>query len=165
MSTTTSTPAALTAQGLSERELAAWHGLLRSHAFLVKRLDAELEQACGLPLTSLEVLRHLQCANGARMRMCDLACSVMLSRSGLTRLVDRLERDGLLCRVSCVHDARGSYASLTDAGRARLESACETYLRLVRELFLSRFDAAEQRDLVGFWERIAPAAGGPCGCD
>ena len=98
MSTTTSTPAALTAQGLSERELAAWHGLLRSHAFLVKRLDAELEQACGLPLTSLEVLRHLQCANGGRMRMCDLACSVMLSRSGLTRLVDRLERDGLLLR-------------------------------------------------------------------
>ncbi|HEX4109468.1 MAG TPA: MarR family transcriptional regulator [Solirubrobacteraceae bacterium] len=136
--------------------------MLRSHACLVKRLDIELEAVSGLPLTSLEVLRHLRSAPDGRMRMCDLACSVMLSRSGLTRLVDRLERDGLLCRKSCDHDARGAYAALTDAGRERLDAAHETYIGAVREHFLSRFTSAEMRLLGEFWTRVAPA-NAPCG--
>src|SRR5713101_3865659 len=91
----------------------AWRGLLRTRASLVKRLDAELEHAHGLPMSSYEVLHHLAQASGGRMRMRDLAEQAQLSRSGLTRLVDRLERDGLLDRCSCVHDARGAYACLT----------------------------------------------------
>ena len=109
--------------GVARMELGqrAWRGLLRTRACLVKRLDAELEQAHGLPTSSYEVLHHLAQAGSGRMRMRDLAEQAQLSRSGLTRLVDRLERDGLLYRCSCDHDARGAYACLTDT--ARLVSA------------------------------------------
>ena len=110
-------------ESLSEGERRAWRGLLRAHACLAKRLDAELEREHGLPMTSYEVLHHLDDAGVGRMRMCDLAEQAQLSRSGLTRLVDRLERDGLLERCSCEHDARGSYACLTDLGRERLAQA------------------------------------------
>src|ERR1700694_1457347 len=108
---------------LTEGELRAWRGLLRAHTCLAKRLDTELEREHGLPMTSYEVLHRLQEASGGRMRMCDLAEQAQLSRSGLTRLVDRLEREGLLERCSCNHDARGSYACLTEAGRERLGGA------------------------------------------
>ena len=94
------------------------------------------------------------------MRMCDLAEQAQLSRSGLTRLVDRLERDGLLERCSCEHDARGSYACLTDAGRERLEEARVTHLRgRSREQFFSHFSESELELLADMWERIAPCNG------
>jgi DNA-binding MarR family transcriptional regulator len=137
-------------------ELRAWRGLLRAHACLAKRLDAELEQAHGLPMTSYEVLGHLEEASAGRMRMCELAEQAQLSRSGLTRLVDRLERDGLLERCSCDHDARGSYACLTYAGRERLEEARGTHLAVIREHFFSHFSEAELSSLADMWERIAP---------
>jgi DNA-binding MarR family transcriptional regulator len=95
-------------ESLTLGELRAWRGLLRAHACLAKRLDAELEQAHHLPMTSYEVLHYLEEAPGGRMRMCDLAEQAQLSRSGLTRMVDRLEREELLERCSCDHDARGS---------------------------------------------------------
>jgi DNA-binding MarR family transcriptional regulator len=134
----------------------AWRGLLRAHACLAKRLDAELERAHRLPMTSYEVLQHLDYATGGRMRMCDLAEQAQLSRSGLTRLVDRLERDGLLERCSCDHDARGSYACLTPSGRERVEAARMTQLAVVREHFLSRFSESELSVLADMLERIAP---------
>ena len=146
-------------ESLTTGELRAWRGLLRAHACLAKRLDAELEQAHHLPMTSYEVLNHLEEANGGRMRMCELAEQAQLSRSGLTRLVDRLEREGLLERCSCEHDARGSYACLTDAGRARMQEARTTHLELVREHFLSRFSEHELDLLAEMWERIAPCNG------
>jgi len=145
-------------ESLSLGELRAWRGLLRAHACLAKRLDAELEQAHHLPMTSYEVLHHLQEATGGRMRMCDLADEAQLSRSGLTRLVDRLERDELLERCSCEHDARGSYACLTTAGRERLEEARVTQLEVIREHFFSRFSEAELTALADMWERIAPCS-------
>jgi DNA-binding MarR family transcriptional regulator len=143
-------------ESLSLGEQRAWRGLLRAHACLAKRLDAELEQAHRLPLTSYEVLHRLQESSGGRMRMCELAEQAQLSRSGLTRLVDRLERDGLLERCSCEHDARGSYACLTHAGRERLEAARGTHLAVVREQFLLHFSEAELTILADMWERIAP---------
>jgi DNA-binding MarR family transcriptional regulator len=144
---------------LSLGELRAWRGLLRAHACLARRLDAELDHAHSLPMTSYEVLHHLEESTGGRMRMRDLADQAQLSRSGLTRLVDRLERDGLLERCSCQHDARGSYACLTDSGRERLEEARGTHLAVVREHFFSRFSEEELTVLADMWERIAP-----CGC-
>jgi DNA-binding MarR family transcriptional regulator len=141
---------------LSEEELRAWRGLLRAHATLAKRLDAALEGAHGLPMTSYEVLHNLEDADGGRMRMCDLAEQVQLSRSGLTRLVDRLERETLLERCSCEHDARGAYACLTDSGRERLRAARVTHLAVVREHFLSRFSEEELGALAELWDRIAP---------
>jgi DNA-binding MarR family transcriptional regulator len=144
---------------LSECELRAWRGLLRAHASLAKLLDAELERQHGLPLTSYEVLSHLAGSEGGRLRMCDLAEQAQMSRSGLTRLVDRLERDRLLERCSCEHDARGAYACLTDAGRERLAAARGTHRAVVREHFLSRFSESELAALAGLWDRVAP-----CGC-
>src|ERR1017187_6226718 len=128
---------------LSAGELRAWRGLLRAHACLAKRLDAALDSAHGLPLSSYEVLHHLGDASRGRMRMRDLAEQAQLSRSGLTRLVDRLEREELLERCSCEQDARGSFACLTDSGRDRLEEARMTHLAVVREHFLSRFSQGE----------------------
>ncbi len=149
---------------LDEVELRAWRGLLRAHALLVKRLDAELESAHGLPLTSYEVLLHLAKAQDCKMRMCDVAESVLLSRSGLTRLVDRLERDGYVERVSCADDARGAFARLTDDGRAKLQAASSTHLEGVRQHFLAHFDASELAVLAEAWERVAPpASSGHCG--
>lgn len=147
-------------EDLSEGEVRAWRGLLRAHACLAKRLDTRLEQAHGLPLSSFEVLQRLAEANAGRMRMCDLAEQAQLSRSGLTRLVDRLERDGLLERCSCDHDARGSYACLTYTGRQRLQDARATHLAVVREHFFSRFSEAELSVLADMWERIAPCGSG-----
>ncbi len=146
-------------EALTLGELRAWRGLLRAHACMAKRLDAELERAHRLPMTSYEVLHHLDEATGQRMRMCDLAEQAQLSRSGLTRLVDRLERDGLLERCSCQHDARGSYACLTKAGRERLQAARGTHLAVIRANFFSRFSEEELSVLADMWERIAP-----CGC-
>lgn len=149
------------ADEFSAEELRAWRGLLRVHACLAKRLDAELERAHGLPMSSYEVLQHLNEAQDGRMRMCDLAEQAQLSRSGLTRLVDRLERDGLLSRCSCEHDARGAYACLTDDGRSRLEVARVTHRRVVREHFLSRFTSSELGTLASLWDRIATCCPSP----
>jgi DNA-binding MarR family transcriptional regulator len=147
-------------EALSEGEVRAWRGLLRAHACLAKRLDAELERAHGLPMTSYEVLQHLDDAARGRMRMCDLAEQAQLSRSGLTRLVDRLEREGMLERCSCDHDARGSYACLTELGRARLQEARGTHLGVVREHFFSRFSERELSALADMWDRIASCSNG-----
>jgi len=142
-------------------ELRAWRGLLRAHACLARRVDSELERAHHLPMTSYEVLNHLHEAPSGKMRMCDLAEQAQLSRSGLTRMVDRLERDGLLSRCSCEHDARGAYACLTDAGRERLEAARVTHLAVVRQQFFSHFNEAELELVADMWERIAPCSGTP----
>lgn len=154
------------ADRLSDRELRAWRGMLRAHASLTKALDADLEAGHGLPLSSYEVLMHLVAADGERMRMSDLADSVILSRSGLTRLVDRMEREGLLARESCPSDARGAYARLTETGSAKLDAARRTHLSGVRERFLDRLTEAEQDALGDCWERVLPAgadAGPACG--
>src|SRR5215212_10662860 len=111
------------AQELSPAELAAWRGFLRVHSALAKQLDAQLEAEHDLPLSSYEVLISLRGADGRRLRMAELADRVLLSRSGMTRLVDRLERDGLLVRDTCSSDARGCYAVLTDAGDEMLARA------------------------------------------
>jgi DNA-binding MarR family transcriptional regulator len=148
---------------LSVRELGAWRGLLRVHASLVKALDAELEQTHRLQLTSYEVLLYLDEEPDGRMRMCDLAESVLLSRSGLTRLIDRLEREGLVARHSCQQDARGAYAGLTEAGREKLAAVRPTHLAGVRAHFLAYFGEDEMDRLAGYWERVLPgAASGGC---
>ena len=165
--TSTSPLAAAQSRPLDERELRAWRGMLRVHATLTKALDAELDAEHGLPLSSYEVLLHLDNAEGHRMRMSDLAAMAILSRSGLTRLVDRMEREGLIARESCPSDARGSYATLTTAGRRKLDAARATHLAGVRSLFLAHFSAEEQDVLGAAWERVLPgvnaAPGAACG--
>ena len=147
---------------LSPLELRAWRGMLRVHAVLAKALDAQLEEAHGLQLSSYEVLMYLADAEHERMRMCDLASSILLSRSGLTRLVDRLAREGLIERVACDADARGQFAKLTPAGREKLAAARVTHLAGVRALFLERFSPEELELLGGAWDRVIDGAGHSC---
>jgi len=154
-------PTTVTAEPLSERELNAWRGMLRVHAAITQTLGAEMEAEHGLSLSAYEVLVYLADAPGHRMRMRDLADSVILSRSGLTRLVDRLEADGLLCRESCPSDARGAYAKLTLKGEAKLLEARVTHLAGIRVEFLDRLSADEQAALAAAWERLLPHAHAP----
>jgi DNA-binding MarR family transcriptional regulator len=155
MATTVNSP---DTRQLDERELRAWRGMLRAHAALTKALDADLDAEHDLPLSSYEVLLYLNDAEGGRMRMRDLAASVILSRSGLTRLADRLEREGLIARESCPSDARGSYAVITAAGTDKLAAARATHLAGVRSLFLQHFSDDELDVLGEAWDRVVPGA-------
>ena len=132
---------------LTELELAAWVGLLRAHAKVTRALDDELERECGLSLPQYEVLLQLGRAPERRLRMTDLAQHVLLSRSGLTRLVDRLEAAGLVTRQSCPSDLRGTFAVLTRPGLARLRVASDVHLRGVRAHVTSRLSDEDQRAL------------------
>ena len=144
----------------SAPELAAWRGFLRVHSALVKELDAELDARHGIPLSSYEVLIALADAPEQKLRMAELADKALLSRSGMTRLVDRLEKDGLVLRDGCTDDGRGSYAVLTEKGAAALEEARRTHLGGVRQKFLSQFEEHELRMLAGYWDRVIPGASG-----
>ena len=145
---------------LDRTELGAWRGLLRVHSHMTKALDAQLIAEHGISLSSYEVLLFLADAPDGRLRMSELADGVLLSRSGLTRLVDRMERDGLLRRERCEDDARGFNALITAEGRDLFRSARRTHLDGVRELFLSRLSADELRTLARLWEKVAPGASG-----
>src|SRR3954449_11424685 len=107
----------------SELELDAWRGFLRSYATLVRELDEELTERHGLPLSSYDVLVQLDEAPDGMLRMSHLADAVLLSRSGLSRLVTRLADQGLLERLECKNDARGAFAAITDQGRELLADA------------------------------------------
>ena len=143
---------------LTREELGAWRGLLRVHAGMTKALDAELVRAHGLPLSSYEVLLFLADAPGGRMRMSELAESVLLSRSGLTRLADRLAGYGLIERAQCTEDARGWFAAITPKGREVFDEARKTHLDGVRRLFVGSFSQDELETLGSCLERLAPAA-------
>jgi len=144
---------------LSPSELAAWKGLLEAHSVLVSRLDEELKREHDLPLTSYEVLMMLVDADQHRLRMSELADRLLLSRSGITRLVDRLERQGFVERQPCLDDGRGYYAVLTATGRRKVEAARPTHLAGVREHFLSHVSEAERKTLARVWGRVLEAAG------
>ncbi|MEO3826172.1 MarR family winged helix-turn-helix transcriptional regulator [Actinomadura sp. B10D3] len=140
---------------LSAAELTVWRTLLRAEAQISRQLQADLLARHDLPLGSYEVLTHLGEAPGGRLRMNDLADRVLLSRSGLTRLVDRMQRDGLVIRRPCPYDARGMYAALTSAGRDRLAEATPTYRQGVRDHVLSRLDEPDLRALGAILDKLA----------
>jgi len=140
---------------LTPAELDAWRSFLRAHAKVTRVLDAELTAECGLPLGSYEVLLHLNEAPDRALRMTELADRVLLSRSGLTRLVDRLEREGLIRRQSCPSDLRGTLAVLTDEGYERLRAAAPTHLRGVREHMVDQLTPDEVRVLAAALGRVA----------
>jgi DNA-binding MarR family transcriptional regulator len=143
-----------TLQGL---ELDVWRTFMRAYATLSRELGSELDGSDRLPLRSFMVLLELDQAPERRMRMSDLANAVGLSRSGLSRLIDRLERARWIARAECDDDARGSFAVLTADGVKRLASAQAAHAATVRRLFLDHFTAAELRDLSGYMERVQSA--------
>jgi DNA-binding MarR family transcriptional regulator len=128
---------------LKPNELAVWRLFLRTHSRLTRRLEADLIAEHALPLASYDVLLTLLEAPDRRLRMTELAEQVLLSRSGMTRLVDRLEREGLVVREACANDARGMFTVLTDAGYQRLRRATRTHLRGIDEYAVSRLTPDE----------------------
>jgi len=127
----------------SAPEMAVWRNFQRAHVTIMRRIEAELMERHELPLASFDVLLQLRYAQQHRLRMNDLADRVLISRSGLTRLIDRMEREGLVERHACQSDARGLYAVLTVPGHRRLAGATPTYYRCIRESFLSRIGRDE----------------------
>src|SRR3954447_7965943 len=140
--------------GFSEVELDAWRGFLRTQSTLLRELDEELTRAHGLPLSSYDVLVQLDEAQDGRLRMSHLADAVLLSRSGLTRLVTRLVEQGLIERDECKNDARGSFAVITHQGRERLHEARRTHRAGVQARFLDRLSDREQRQLAKIWSKL-----------
>ena len=151
-------------QGLTNAELAAWRSFLRAHATIVRALEHELLAEHDLPLASYDVLVQLSEAPDRALRMTELADRVLLSRSGLTRLVDRLEREGLVERRACPSDARGTLAALTEAGRDRLRTAWPTHLAGVVETFVGRYSEDELRTLGQLLGRLVDAGADAAGC-
>lgn len=134
----------MTAQALPSTErLETWKRFLRAHVAITRRLSAELTAEHGLTVHDYEVLLHLAHAEQRVLRRVDLAERLLLTPSGITRLLDGLERAGLVERASCASDARVVYAQLTDSGYERLREASATHLDGVEELFLGRFTADE----------------------
>jgi DNA-binding MarR family transcriptional regulator len=123
--------------------LDAWVRFLRAQAAVIRQLNAELVVAHGLTINDYEVLLHLSRAPERVLRRVDLAERVVLTPSGITRLLAGLERAGWVERAECSSDARVSYARLTDAGHAKLREAAATHLAGVREHFTGRFGADE----------------------
>lgn len=121
---------------LDDPGMLAWRMFLTAHATVIRRLDAELEMRESLSLSDFDVLAQLHFAGGT-LRMRDLADGVLLSRSGMTRRVDRLETAGYVSRAACETDRRGSMASLTDAGRQRLLRALPVHLQGIADYFLA----------------------------
>jgi len=142
------------ATAFTELELDAWRGFLRTHSTLLRELDDELTRMHGLPVSSYDVLVQLDEAPEGRLRMSALADAVLLSRSGLSRLVTRLESQDLIERLECANDARGSYAAITDAGRERLNEARVTHRAGVRARFLDHLSERELRQLAKAWSRL-----------
>jgi DNA-binding MarR family transcriptional regulator len=138
--------------------LAAWRALLEAHAAVTDLLERELEQERGLPLSKFEVLLKLAEAPGGRMRMLELAQSVLLSKSGLSRLVDRMEEAELVRRERCPSDRRGAYAVLTDEGRAVLRRAAPVHLRGIQEHFTRHLADDEVQVLVDVLGKVNAAA-------
>ncbi len=136
---TAATPAAPAGAGASRFDdvrLGAWRSFLRAHARLTRRLDEDLRASHHVSLAEYDALLQLASAPGRRLRMSALAERVLLSRSGITRLVDRLVADGMVERSACATDARGAEAILTRSGLDRLRTASTTHLEGVERYFL-----------------------------
>jgi len=116
-----------------ESEIRTWMRFLAAHSAITRELEAQMMGAHELTLSDYDVLVQLARAPRQRLRNIELANAVVLTRSGVTRLVDGLERDGLVTRVSCPSDKRGTLVALTDEGMRRLREAARTHLEGVRE--------------------------------
>ena len=140
---------------LSETELRAWQALLHAHHEVIRRLDDELRGEHGLSLTDYDVLLRLARAPDRRLRMTELADRVLMSASGLTRMVDRLVDEGFVRRDRFDGDARVMLAQLTERGRRALRRAARTHLRGIHEHFTGRLSQTQLRNVASALETIA----------
>jgi DNA-binding MarR family transcriptional regulator len=143
---------------VGEFHLAAWRAFLNAHAAVIDRIEREMDAVGVLPLGSYDVLVPLSEAPDRRLRLHELASRVVLSRSTLTRAVDRLETAGLLRRERVATDRRGAYAVLTERGQEALRTAWPIYARGIREHFARHLDDDEVRVLTASLGRVDAAA-------
>ena len=143
---------------IDEFHLRAWRAFLNTHAAVIDLIERELAEAQQLPLSSYDVLLTLQEAPDHRLRMHEIAAAVVLSRSGLTRLIDRLEAQGYLVRERASTDRRGAFAVLTDKGRAALRRAWPIYAQGIHNHFASLLSDNEVSALTEALERVLAAA-------
>jgi DNA-binding MarR family transcriptional regulator len=134
--------------------LESWVSFIRAHAAITRELSAQLQREHGLTLNDYEVLLHLSHAEGERLRRVDLAERVILTASGITRLLEGLERSGFVRKEHCASDARVSYAKLTVDGREKLRAAGRTHLRGIDELFVGRYSGSELATLAELLSRL-----------
>jgi DNA-binding MarR family transcriptional regulator len=153
----------VTSSSLDGISLDAWRSYLQSHAAILRELDAQLIAEHGMTTRDYEVLLYVAQAPDRRLPMSALSERTMLTRSGITRLVDGLVADGLIERVACSADARVSYAELTDAGYRKLRDAGCTHVASIRRLFVERYSADEIEQLASLLSRLPGAGqGGAC---
>jgi DNA-binding MarR family transcriptional regulator len=138
----------------SEYELAAWRGMLQVHARVTRALDAQMRAEHGLSLSAYEVLLFLADAPDHRLRMAEIADRVLLSRSGCTRLIDRLAKLGYVTRCAAETDGRGAFAALTDAGLETFRAAQRTHRAGVRQYVLAHLTATDAIVLGDVWARL-----------
>lgn len=142
------------AQKLSENQLAAWRGFIVTYSRLAERIDREMVAAEVLPLYWYDVLIELAEATDRRLRMHELAHRVVLSRSGLTRLVDRLEAESLLKREPDPDDRRGFFVVLSEKGHAALRKAWPLYAAGIQRHFADHLTEKEARALADIFARM-----------
>jgi len=142
----------------SELERAAWGGLIAIQGGLMRRVAEDLEQNSRLTHPEFEVLLRLSWRPDRRARIQDLAGQSHLTRSGMSRVVERLERKGLVTRSRAMEDGRGANAELTPAGADRLAGAARHHIAFVRRQFLSRFRDEELRTLAALLARANEAS-------
>ena len=152
----------LSAQVAAGSGLGAWTRFLRAHAAVARELSSRLESAHGLTLRDYDVLVQLYYAPGKAMRRVDIARAVLLSPSGITRLLEGLERAGWVAKEQCSSDGRVTYAKLTGEGVAKFEAAHVTHIADVDEVFLSRYTDAERAQLAELLARLPLADAGAC---
>ena len=138
-----------------------WVNFLRAHAAVTRQLSARLEATHGLTLSDFDVLVQLYYAPDRALRRVDIARAVLLTASGITRLLDGLERAGWVEKRACETDARVSYAVLTEAGLQKFEAARRSHLADVDELFGSRFSEKERELLAELLGRLPQAETSP----
>ena len=142
---------------LTPEQSTAWRAFLWAPTLIMRNLEREMRAADRLPLSWFDVLIHLYDVPQGRLRLQALAESVVLSRSGLTRLIDRMEKAGVVRREPATDDRRGSYAVLTAAGRRRFEHVMPGHLRRVNDHFARHLSAAEVRALTATLSKLIAA--------
>lgn len=142
------------ARFFTSTEAAAWGGLLTTYGRLSKRIEENLRRNAGLSHAEYEVLLRLYREKDGRLRIQDLAARSVLTHSGTSRLIGRLERARFVTRADAEEDGRGAYAVLTESGREHFLEAARQHTAFVKELFLSRFSPDELETMGSFWARL-----------
>ena len=140
--------------GFSQVEQDAWGGFLGAYARINRLVEEDLQAHSRITHVEFEVLLRLSWEENHRLRIQDLAAQSLLTRSGVSRVVERLEKAGLVTREGASEDRRGAYAVLTEEGITRFQKAADAHIEFVRKNFLSLFSEQELKQMAKFWKRV-----------